>query len=349
MQLKNQEVDMEDDTKAVVEEPSLRDTIEEAVGADETPPTPQELIDAKEDEPKEPAKTEEPIESKAEEPAKTEEPVEVKAPISWTAKAKEEWAKLPTDIKTEIVKRERDFNIGLQKNAEAAKFARSVHDMLQPYAHVIANEGGTQVEALQNLVQTVGVLRLGTTSEKATIVSRIIEKYGVDVKALDSILAGDTSDQPNNQIEAAINQRLGPIEDALRQQRAANAQRVDQTVEKEMADFIADGKHEFFEDVRVSMADIVEVRAKAGNPISLEDAYNTAVALRPDLMEIVDGRQKKEALATSAKRIAEKANAAVSLPGSDVAPGSNPIEDTDLRGTLTSAWAAAEKGGAGRI
>ena len=145
-----------------------------------------------------------------------------------------------------------------------------------------------------------------------------------------------------NQITQLIDQRLQPVNQLMQrmeQGRTQSAQQLTQQVGTEVEQFTANGQNEFFEDVRTQMADIIEIQAKSGRKVTLKEAYDTAVALRPDIQEIIQGRSKQQELASAAKGIGRKKQAASSVTGSPASATS--IVAATLRGTLEEAWDSA--------
>ena len=61
-------------------------------------------------------------------------------------------------------------------------------------------------------------------------------------------------------------------------------------IRSEVASFKADGKHEFFDDVRLTMADVMDAAAKRGIEMGLEDAYQRAIMIEPDVRKVVESR-----------------------------------------------------------
>ena len=94
---------------------------------------------------------------------------------------------------------------------------------------------------------------------------------------------------------------------------------------------------EFINDVRMDMADLIDMRAKHGETMSLEDAYHRACAMNPQIAEILEQRKAREALTDSKNTIQSKRNAASSLHrprvGVSAANGS-----LSMRDTIAAAW-----------
>ena len=278
------------------------------------------------------------------EEAKPEEPKAEdhgKAPVSWSPKARQAWATLPAEVRNEVAKRERDFSIGIQRNAETAKYGTEVQKALAPFQSIIRMEGADDITAISSLAQTAATLRLGTPVEKARVISDLVNVYGVDIGTLDSVLAGETPSPEEDKISKILEQRLKPLEELLgtvRQSREQQARSVVQNVDKEIADFEAQA--EFLNDVRNDMADILELAAKRGQKLSLQEAYDKAVLLHPDISEIVQQRKMAASRMRTKETIERKKAASASLSGG--AGGTVAAkEPKTIRDAVAAAWDAA--------
>ena len=345
-------------------EDSLRDSLEAAVEASEaeevkeevkeevvedSTPTPQELMeepkDELKDEPKEvedkvEVKDDTKVETQIETPVEAKEVSPIKPPPSWSAKDREQWAELPENLQKTIIDRERNYSMGIQKHAEGAKFAQKVVDTLAPYRHIMMQEGADEVAAIGNLAQYAATMRVGTQQEKANTLARIIQQYGVDIPTLDNVLSGQGVDPETSRIDQILQQRLAPVEQMVQdfnRGRQENLRSTDLRLQKEIEDFSS--KAEFMEDVREDMADILELNANRNKEITLEQAYEKAVAMRPDIQEIINSRNKQKELQNSRRKIASKENAASSLDGGSQAPVENK-DAPSVRGAIADAWEA---------
>lgn len=271
-----------------------------------------------------------------------EDPTISRAPASWSASARAEWAGMPAGIRKEVVKREKDYAVGIQRYAETSKYGESVRQVLAPFQSIIRMEGADDVTAVANLAQTAATLRLGTPVEKAKLVANLINVYSVDINALDSMLAGEQVSEEDNKLQQLLDQKLAPFQQLLtgvNQAREQQARSVVSTVDKEIAEF--EKTAEFIEDVREDMAYILETAAKRGSQITLKQAYDRAVASRDDLAPLVEKSRRMKQLRAADEKVKAKRPAAASLPGG--APGGTPPAKGagTLRGALEAAWDAA--------
>jgi hypothetical protein len=290
----------------------------------------------------EPDDAEESVEAATEEkPEEDSKPVKsaLKAPASWKAGAKERWSSLTPDVQEEILRRERESATAIQRNAEGRQFAETFHKAIDPYRAVMAAEGTTDpIVAVQNLMQTATTLRLGTPVQKADLIARLINIYGVDVQTLDGILSGQADPKITQQqeIDRLLQERLAPYQQFMQQQQMSsrqNEQRIQQQAESVVDDFAA--KNEFVDDPEISntMADLLELSARRGRAMDIQEAYDRAVQMNPEISRIVEQRKA----ASSTKDVERSRAAAKSVKGSPM--GGSPLVDTDdIRATLTAAF-----------
>lgn len=265
-----------------------------------------------------------------------------KAPASWKPAAREDWAKVPEAVRTEIIRRERDMERGLQDSAQARRVADAYTEAVRPFESIIAMENANPVAAVRSLLATAAQLRMGTPQQKAQMISQIISQYGVDVMVLDSVLAGAPlpqggQQQPNQQLE----QELAPIKrfmSELQNLTSQNTQKRSTQSQATLQAFSEDSANEFFMDVRESMADIFELAGKRGRELTLKQAYDQAIALDPELSKIVGQRKQAQASGTVTKAKRNAASSIHGTPGGGKAQGSG----KDLRSTIE---AAMENGG----
>jgi len=260
------------------------------------------------------------------------------APQSLSATAREAWRDTPAAMKAEITKRERDFQQGIQKYAEGTKRSQSMDRALQPYQQYMQMNGGA-AESLQTLLQTGSALQMGTPVQKAGIVANLINQFGIDVQTLDGMLSGQgvpQEAQQQSQLEQMFNQRLGPMQQQLNQYQQRDqyqAQQAAGAINNELTQFSQAPEHEFYADVRMQMADIMDMAANRGQHMDLQEAYSTACQLNPEIKKIVDGR----ALAASSQ---SRRRAGSSIHGTPGGPGGS-AGSNQMRDAIEDAWDAA--------
>ncbi len=278
------------------------------------------------------SKQEEESEPDDAEPVATDE----KAPASWTPKAREHWAKLPPEIRAEVQKREKEISDGLQQASGHKKMAEEYYSVVAPYQQLIQAQNSTPAQAVSNLMQTAARLTMGTQVQKAQVLTEIIKNYEVDIETLDQVLSGQELPQgPNADLAKLLDERLAPVQQFMSQVESGRQQSQQSRVE-DVNTFAADPANEFFEDVRMDMADLVEMASKRGESLTLKQAYDKACAMNPQVSEVLATRKAASSTVVSEAELAKKRRAASSVRGKS-AEKSESIPN-DLRSQLSQAW-----------
>lgn len=254
-----------------------------------------------------------------------------KAPQSWKPGAREAWTHLPPDVRAEVYRREKETARLVQESAQARQVTDFVGKLQQQFAPALQAEGVDALTASANLMNLASRLRFGTPVEKATLAAQIIKNYGVDVQALALALDGmpvQAQQQPMMQ-DPRVDQLLAKLED-MEQTRAS---RVMTAAVSEVEQFGSD--KEFFQDVREDMADILELMAKRGVDVTLEQAYDRACAMNPEISRVLSARAAAQQAGTAQQSTQRAKAAASSIRGTPVS-GSTPAP-ADLRGAIESA------------
>jgi hypothetical protein len=265
-----------------------------------------------------------------------------KAPQSWKAGAREAWGQLPQELRAEIHRRESETAQALQHSAQAREVIGTLQSIQQEFAPALQAEGVDLVTATRNLMQVSARLRFGTPQEKAVTVAQIMQAYGVDVPTLDAILSNTPLPQ---HAQAQAQQLRDPRVDGLLSQiasaRQQQAQQQAEEATREVSSF-GEGK-EFFDDVREAMADLIEVAARRGVDLSLDQAYERACQMDPEISRVLAQRQAAGAAQNAGASTARNRAAASSVRSTPVTGGQAPNPE-NLRGAIEAAWdQAAER------
>jgi hypothetical protein len=317
-----QEQVAEEPVRATAEEPA-----EKAVARDEAGRFARKPEEPKEEQPK--------VEQPEEQP-KAEQ--SFKAPASWKPTAREHWSQIPVDVQQEIVRREHEAQQVLQQTAEARQVSHALQNLSQKYNAALSAEGVDILTATDNLAQIATKLRFGQTGEKAELIARLIQVYGVDITTLDNVLAGLPPQPAAMQQQTFHDPRLDQLlakQQEREQQKRAQAQQ-EATAE---VDSFASGR-EFFSDVREMMADIIEVAARRNLDLTLEQAYDQAIKLHPEVSKIVAQRAQASAAQSPTRPTARSKQAASSVKSSPVG-GTGQQESGSLREDILSAMESA--------
>ena len=273
---------------------------------------------AKGEVPEEPA---EPPEAKPEpaaaEPAKTE----ARPPPGFSVASKAAWDSLPQSIRDDIAKREQEVDNGFKRYSGLGKFAEE------------AERNGT---TLQNAITDYASIENALKQNFVGGVEWICQRLGVNPRQLAHVMAarhGVVAAQPPAQGQPAQQQQAPTFDpealmrqfqqiaraeaDARVQAAQAEAERI--RIDGQIAEFGANPKNKFFQNLRQDMAALVQ----AGKANNLQEAYEAAQWLNPETRAILinetNGGKDKEAAAA-----ASKARNAAKAVGGSPAPGVNP-------------------------
>ncbi len=286
-------------------------------------------------------------ESEGEKPETPALPVD-KAPQSWRGPQKAKWAALDPEVKQEVMRREREITKTLGETSQARQFANKFAQTVAPYAPRLQSIGADPLVVVNELLKSDYVLSTAPKAQRAQFMARMIKHYDIDVRELDGALAGTgPADPVGSQLEQLLNQRLAPIQQFLTAQQQREAQREQATSEElgqTLEQMAADPKYPHFDTVRDDMADVIDIAAKRGLYLSLEQAYNRAVAMNPEVSQQVaaqrEAEAKKAAALASHNRAQKALRASVSVGGAPGGVPSGASPANDRRATISAAFDA---------
>ncbi len=221
-------------------------------------------------------------------PAPVVEPPE-RPPQSWKPTAREHWPQLPSDVRQEVLRREREISATLQESTEDRRLAAQFRETVRPFETLIRAEGSEPLRAVAALMRTAAALRVGSPLEKARQAAAIIQGYGVSLDMLAQLLEGQ---QPGPEAQQGYDPRIDQLMqrfDRFDQFLAGQQQQQVRSYQDEIEAFGKD--KEFFEDIRPYMATAVEIAARHGEKLTLDQAWERALAMRPDIREILQQRE----------------------------------------------------------
>ena len=204
---------------------------------------------------------------------------------------------------------------------------------LAPFQQYLATAGAPPAQTVQTLLQTASTLQMGAPAQKAQMVASLIEQFGVDIHALDSILAHGKPPaevQQSSQLDQLLNEKLAPYQQymqTIQAQQAQQNQARQAEINNELNTFAS--QNEFYNDVRPMMATLLDTAAKDNIDMSLQDAYDTDCHMNPQIRQILQTRQ--------ATPTPQKQRAASSIRGNPGGGGGTP-QPNSLRETIEQAW-----------
>jgi hypothetical protein len=267
---------------------------------------------------------------------------ELRAPQSWTPAAREKWAGIDPDIKAEIHRRESEAGRVIQSAAAQRQFVDAFERLMQPYEMFIRAENSNPLAAVDNMMRTAAQLRVGTPAAKVEIVAGIIKNFGIDLPALDAVLAGQQLPQNLGQQQAQFRDpRVDQLLALQNQQRQEQAQFEDQSIRQGLAQF-AQG-HEFYGDVANMMADIVELQTRQGIPIDLEKIYARACQLHEGVNTILQQRAAAQQTSGNRAAVLRAKRAASSVKGDGAPTGRTVPKGDSIRDAIEAAIDARDE------
>ncbi len=263
-----------------------------------------------------PASTAPPDEATEASPAPA--PEALKAPQAWRTGVKEKWATLPPEVQQEVLRIEGDVKRTLAEAAPARRFAQEFGQVLAPYAQQMQAQGVHPAQHVGQLLQASHILTNGAPAQKAQFLAQLFRNSGVPVELLAQHIDGQA--QPEGQPQHVD---PGAIAQQVRQQllQEFQQQRQQHTNQKASQEATAFGEgREHFEDVREDMADVLQSAARRGVAMSLEEAYNRACKLHPDVSAKLERAQKVQAVKAAQASTQRSKAAASSIRGQPAAP-----------------------------
>lgn len=263
---------------------------------------------------------------------------EKKAPSSWKPDAQAAFLKAhrgealtPEEVRLlteEAERREGDFHKGVQDFKSHADRARAYDQVVQPYSQYLQSLGTDAPSAIAYLLKTEHALRTADPVTRNQEFIKLAQTYGIDVNAL-----ADTPPQ-----DPYVQQLMNELQELRHQQNLLHNERnqENQSVANQQIESFKAG-HPHFEAVRGDMADLMEMN----KALSMEDAYDKAVWMRPDIRTTLLDQQRAEAQkkADEQTRLDKAKAAAASVKGSgSAAAGVQPLKGS-LRDVIAAQFA----------
>lgn len=269
----------------------------------------------------------------------TPTPEPLKAPASFKALAREEWGKTPPAIQQEVLRRERETAIALEQSSEARQGYQRFREVVAPYEAMIRGQGADPYQTVQSLLQTAAGLATAPIQQRAEILAGLIKTYlpGRDsLEVLDSTLAGVMQGRPAQGAPPVYHDpRVDEIYQTFQQARQQQAQTLEQQAIEGVRTIQG---NEFYEDVKLIVADMLEVAGNQGIALTPSEAYTRAVAIHPEVSKVVEQRQRQKLAENPSGSIARARAAASSVRGSPATAPSGAVQVDDLRSVVEAAF-----------
>ena len=224
-------------------------------------------------------------------------------------------------LRVEAERRESDFFKGIGEFKSHADRARQYDQVIAPYKQTLEQLGVDAPTAISALLRADHTLRTADPKTKAVYFQQLAREYGIDLnQQIDPIEAQTFTLQ---QQMAALREQQQMWQNQIQAQEQRK-------VVSEIEAFKAQAPH--LDAVRDEMALLLET----GRADSLQDAYDKAVWMRPDIRQSLIEQQKAQA---AQQAQAQRAKAAqVSVKGSSPAAGGVQPTKGSLREQLEAAF-----------
>jgi hypothetical protein len=259
---------------------------------------------------------------RADEPQVEEEPpVWRRPPASWKKDYHEVWQKADPKMQEYAWQREEQMRAGVEPLLSKAQFADAMQEAISPYMQTIQGLGLSPDKAVAALMDADHKLRNSDPQTKLQYFQQLAQSYGINLGAMQ----GQQGQMPQQTVDPtvyALQNELNKVRGEVMGWKQQQEMMENQTLLNEINQFSLKADH--FEDVRPAMIQLLQ----SGMAQTLDEAYEKAIRLDPNLFEQVTKAQQAEAAAKQAKeqnRAAKAARAAAvsvrsATPGVNTAP-----------------------------
>lgn len=218
---------------------------------------------------------------------------DIRAPNAWKAEAKAIFNDLPPLAREEIARRELEMLSGVRKLQEQISAYAPIDEILAPRQERLALSGQTNATYIRALVAADDMLSNPATAPQA--LAQLAQMYGIPYGQ--GTLEAPQGQDPGLQ---TVFQKIQTLEQQLQARELAEQEATKQTYQAQIEAFQADPKNLYFEDVKPQMA----VLLNSGEAQTLQEAYDQACWMKPNIRALVQADQKKaeQAAATEAAR-----------------------------------------------
>lgn len=231
-------------------------------------------------------------------------------PPSWSKNLAEKWATLPDEVKLEIAKREEEVTRGFTRDGEDKKMAREFKDVFSEYEKqgIVFPRG--YKDTVKELLGAAKVLNYGSPQEKLNYIDATARSVGIDLRSALGIgqsnpEVAQQNNLPNPELYA-LQQRQAQLEAEIRRQNELQDQMQSKEASEIINKFASDPAHKYYHQVAPQMGRLIQ----SGFASSLEDAYEKAINLDPDLSSMRIEEARLEAIAKFREKTTSQTNAA---------------------------------------
>ena len=240
---------------------------------------------------------------RAEPAQEAEPPVWRRPPASWRKDFHDVWQKADPKMQEYAWQREEQMRAGVEPLLAKAQFADTMQEAIEPYLPTIQGMGLTPEKAVSALMQADYTLRTAPAQQKMQLFAQLAQSYGINFGAM----GANPQAAPQNSVDPLVWQlqnELNNVRGEVMGWKQQQEMQQNQQLLGEINQFSLKADH--FEEVRPTMIQLLQ----SGMAETLEQAYDKAIRLNPDLFEQVSKAQQAEQAAKQAKEYNRAAKAA---------------------------------------
>lgn len=285
-------------------------------------------------------------------PAAAEPAAKPKYPTTWKKGLEAHWEAMPPELHAEIMRRESDAARGVSAYKAEWDRARPIVEAMAPFLPLLQHHKIAPDQWISSLGRAHQTLALGTPEQRQQAFVKLAQDYGVSLQALGAQPAdGQQPAQAPARFQAPPAMTREEIAQIVAQQTQEQTLRM--MGQQEVNRLKTDGQHPHYEEVRETMAQLLEAGVIPESEDALHQAYMTAMAL-PQHRHLQEADRAAQRKADEEKAAAEKAALAARARSNAVSvrsstPSANfaqPNGDDSIRSALA---AAIDQHGTGRI
>jgi len=237
------------------------------------------------------------------------------------------------------VEREGQYSTGVSLYKAEAQQAKHLTEAMAEFMPTLQQHGLQPAAWIQNLGRAHHTLALGSPEQKVQMFTRLAQEYNVPLGVIQQAQAG--------QVDPATMQLMQEIQNLKQNVQGVTSwrqQQEEQAVQQEISKFSDATKYPHFDQVRESMARLLE----AGMAQTPDEAYAKAVRLDETVAAQEQQRQAAAQQAASAQArqaaVAKARSASVSVRSATPSGAAGASAPKDRRGALAEAFEAADAG-----
>ncbi len=144
-------------------------------------------------------------------------PQAIPLPKALKAELAEHWGKTPAEVQAAVDKYVKDASKGIENYKGRAEVGDKMLAEFKPYEAILRAEGGTPETALRQFLNTAYMLRQGTQAQKADLVARTMQAYGIAPEHVAAALQGapQAGIAPENPMLAQLAAQVQSLSQAL--------------------------------------------------------------------------------------------------------------------------------------